>query len=57
MAKEAAKARKSQRAVLDASDCSSARVTTSKVSSPVARRCRNTTARMPTSMRAEPTIV
>ena len=57
MAKEAAKARNSQRAVASATDWPSARLTRSKVRVPVAFWLRKTRARIPTSMRAEPSIV
>ena len=57
MAKDRAKAMNSQRAVASAIDWPSARVTRSKVRVPVARWLRNTRARIPTSMRADPNIV
>jgi hypothetical protein len=57
IANEAAKARKSQRAVDSASELSLASVTTSKVSTPVSAWCRNARVRMPTSISADPVIV
>ena len=57
MANDAAKARKIQMAVVEARAWVWARVTRSKVRTPVSFWFRNTRARIPTSIRAEPSIV